>query len=77
MEHFFKVQAYSSHEFILSSGFLREKGAKVQPIALRQVSVCSSVHFLFFGSGGTHFELTCYEGQRTMESYCSSLLVFL
>lgn len=35
MKHFFKVQAYPSHEFILSFGFSRKKGAKVQPISLQ------------------------------------------
>lgn len=35
MKHFFKEQAYPSHEFILSLGFLKERGAKVQPVSLR------------------------------------------
>ena len=33
MKHFFKGQAYPSHEFIVSLGFFStKKGAKVQPI---------------------------------------------
>lgn len=35
MKHFFKGQAYPSHEFILSSPFSGKKGAKVQLCSLR------------------------------------------
>lgn len=51
MKHFFKGKAYPSHEFILSSGFSRKKGAKVQPVSLRTKRVfCRPRFFLFSGA---------------------------
>lgn len=52
MKHFFKGQAYPSHEFILSSGFSRKKGAKVQPFSLFKARVhpvlwCRVSHFQY------------------------------
>lgn len=51
MKHFFKGQAYPSHEFILSLGFSRKKGQKCSLLLFSLVNFCRQGQFLFFGAG--------------------------
>lgn len=54
MKHFFKGQAYPSHEFILSLGFSRKKGQKCSLLLFGQVNFLRGIPVLWVRV--SHFE---------------------